>query len=144
ALGAQLVARSSRGLLLRAQLTQRAVPFLLRDDWRAMHRGSFHPVVERDRARSTRRQLGGCCWICTGVPPPSGVPGAMTRYRRGAGPSPRTSCRIGPTALTTAAPAGFVVKLASGSSGPVPAESEDSASTYRCFGSRPVVARSPP
>ena len=51
----------------------------------------------------------------------------------------RTICRMGPTALTIAEPAGFVVKFASTSSAPWPSRRVESASAYASFGVSPVT-----
>ena len=66
---------------------------------------------------------------CTASPNFAGSPGAMTRYRRSAVAELWTICRIGPTALTMAEPAGLVMKAASGCSDPVPSLLSASAST---------------
>ena len=73
-------------------------------------------------------RVGSTC-TCTGAPSaPSLATGAIVRYRRGTSPAPSTTWRIGPTALTTAAPAGFVLNWAMGSSAPEPSGCAESAS----------------
>src|SRR5262245_63536988 len=82
----------------------------------------------------------GCCTCTTRPGPPS--PAVITvRYRRTSGvpAAGSTILRMGPTALTIAAPAGFVVNRASGSTVPVPSAFAVSASTYGCAGSRPTT-----
>src|ERR1700704_5103874 len=60
-------------------------------------------------------QLATC--TCAGAPGLSGVPGRMTRYCFAEGSLLSTICRIGPMALTIAAPAGLVMKVVSGCNG---------------------------
>src|ERR1700758_2271084 len=66
---------------------------------------------------------------CTGAPSVAPIAGTITRYRRCAFTSVSTSCRIGPMALTIAAPAGFVMNDCSGCSAPVPSGFSARAST---------------
>src|SRR5689334_16723959 len=78
------------------------------------------PSTQSGRSTACIVVYGASIWI--------GFSGAetetMTRYRRGPAILSRTSCLIGPTALTIAAPAPFVLKDESGSNGPVPSGRE--------------------
>src|SRR5216684_1427857 len=94
------------------------------------------PAAEKQSSHKGRSH----CWTCTVAPMLDGEPAVMTRYRLGVGQLVWTIWRIGPTAFTMAAPAGLVMKPASGSNSAAPLGSEESASTYGFLASRPVTA----
>src|SRR6185436_5810613 len=83
----------------------------------------------RDHRLDQVQHVAHGTWTCTASPNFAGSPGAMTRYRRSAWAEFCTTCRIGPTALTMADPAGLVMKAARGCTDPVPSFLSASAST---------------